>query len=249
MNQQSISFTATTLFVTAAAVTITYRFFRYFQSMQLCRSPVIVGTGGNLGDSTPLGGHVDGVFLRGNHVWKRLQNRGRGDRELRFLRMASSDSRWSEFVPKFEGVETEVDGSKWLVMDSLVGGFESELSMDIKIGTRTWGAQTSPRKAMRQKLKSYTTTSGDLGVRIISAKIRNPNGQLDNVGQKVGKPARSREEVKRDIYRFLKTPKLRQEAIVWLEKLKDLFSTQKEWCFYVRFYHIEIFFFRTKFRT
>eukprot|EP00941_MAST-03F_sp_MAST-3F-sp1_P002990 g2990.t1 len=183
--------------------------------------------------TTPLGGHRDGVFIRGDLVWKRVQDRGRGPREKAFLEAAALDSRWAEFVPRLLRLQKDEEGGEWLVMDSLLAGLPpNACTMDIKMGTRTWGAAASPRKALRQQRKSHSTTSANLGVRITAAQLKHSDGTVEEFGQKVGRPAKTFSEVKHHLRRFLCTPTLRADAHRWLTRLKDHFEYQTEWCFY-----------------
>jgi hypothetical protein len=213
-----------------------------------------------------MGGHADGVRFAGDRVWKRVQDRGRGERERVFLEAAARDPRWRPFVPAFEGVQTDDEGVEWLVMRSLHAGIDDPVCMDVKMGTRTWGAMASPTKQRRQQRKSAVTTSGALGLRISAAIVRResaadveprarpaservpegpgtsaaPGPALDGgvvyeyleIGQKKGRPARTRAEVRRDLGRYLRTPRLRADARAWLESLERLFLAQTEWCFY-----------------
>merc|ERR1712037_137481 len=96
---------------------------------------------------------------------------GRGQREAAFYKNISSSSDPSialfcQFVPQFFGVSRKVqeDGTKaeFLMMENLTQGIKLPCIMDVKIGARTWGPDSSPSKQASQDA-SYSGTKKPFG--------------------------------------------------------------------------------------
>jgi hypothetical protein len=120
-------------------------------------------------DDAQAGGHVDGVRFMGSMLHKRLQNEGRGDREVAALAALAQSPRWRDYVPRYGGVHTDVSaagGSEpWLVMENLAAGMVQPAVMDIKIGTRHFSSDSPSQKIAKEKKKARTTTIGTHGLR------------------------------------------------------------------------------------
>merc|ERR1712192_221223 len=104
-------------------------------------------------------------------VLKPIQDGARGLREADFYKNISSSSDPSialfyQFVPQFFGISRKVqdDGSKaeFLMMENLTQGFKLPCIMDVKIGARTWGPDSSPEKQASQDA-SYSGTKKPFG--------------------------------------------------------------------------------------
>jgi len=104
-------------------------------------------------------------------VLKPIQDGARGLREAAFYKNISSSSDPSvalfyQFVPQFFGVSRKVqeDGTKaeFLMMENLTQGFKLPCIMDVKIGARTWGPDSSPAKQASQD-GSYSGTKKPFG--------------------------------------------------------------------------------------
>eukprot|EP01044_Picomonas_judraskeda_P014355 COSAG03_NODE_2270_length_2933_cov_1.792519_1_plen_211_part_00 len=68
-------------------------------------------------DDAQAGGHVDGVRFMGAMLHKRLQDEGRGDREVAALAALAQSPRWRDYVPRYGGLRTEPAGREsWLLM-------------------------------------------------------------------------------------------------------------------------------------
>ena len=117
-------------------------------------------------DDAQAGGHVDGVRFMGAMLHKRLQDEGRGDREVAALAALAQSPRWRDYVPRYGGLRTEPAGSEsWLVMENLAAGMVRPAVMDIKIGTRHFSSDAPPKKIAKEKKKANTTTIGTHGLR------------------------------------------------------------------------------------
>jgi len=99
-------------------------------------------------------------------VLKPIQGGERGRREAAFYKNISSSSDPSialfcQFVPQFFGISRKVqeDGTKaeFLMMENLTHGIKLPCIMDVKIGARTWGPDSSPEKQASQDA-SYSGT-------------------------------------------------------------------------------------------
>merc|ERR1712192_255650 len=104
-------------------------------------------------------------------VLKPIQDGARGLREADFYKNISSSSDPSialfyQFVPQFFGISRKVqdDGSKaeFLMMENLTQSFSPSCIMDVKIGARTWGPDSSPEKQASQDA-SYSGTKKPFG--------------------------------------------------------------------------------------
>lgn len=116
-------------------------------------------------DDAQAGGHVNGVRFMGTMLHKRLQNEGRGDREVAALAALAQSPRWHDFVPQFGGVQTESGGESWLMMENLAAGMLRPAVMDIKIGTRHFSSDAPAKKIAKERKKAETTTIGTHGLR------------------------------------------------------------------------------------
>lgn len=102
----------------------------------------------------------------GTMLHKRLQDEGRGDREVAALAALAQSPRWRDYVPRYGGLRTESAGTEsWLVMENLAAGMAQPAVMDIKIGTRHFSSDASPKKIAKEKNKASTTTIGTHGLR------------------------------------------------------------------------------------
>ena len=84
-----------------------------------------VKDGGDAGRRSQLfSGHAEDIKFNGHWLMKKFQSGGRGEREARALQTLSSDSRWSPFVPSFEGIveDYQQHGGLWLKMQNLTSG-------------------------------------------------------------------------------------------------------------------------------
>jgi len=104
-------------------------------------------------------------------VLKPIQAGERGQREAAFYKDISSSSDPSvalfyQFVPQFFGLSRKImeDGTKaeYLMMENLTQGFKLPCIMDVKIGARTWGPDSSPEKRAAQDA-SYSGTKKPFG--------------------------------------------------------------------------------------
>jgi len=104
-------------------------------------------------------------------VLKPIQDGERGQREAAFYKNISSSSDPSvalfcQFVPQFFGISRKVkeDGTKaeFLMMENLTQGIALPCIMDVKIGARTWGPDSSPEKQASQDA-SYSGTKKPFG--------------------------------------------------------------------------------------
>ena len=182
-----------------------------------------------------IGGHKYGVWIVGNRCYKRFQTRGRGEREYNFLRIANEKTcDWYDFVPRLANPSVvERNDSKWLVMENILSGFKDGVIMDVKMGRRTWGANTSKAKRKRKAQKDRIYTSFEFGVRLVAAEIKSEKfGDTKLLGDKVGYPVTNRRQLQTGILNFLNTKELRLRATTILRRIMKVFKNERGFIFY-----------------
>ncbi|KAA8540589.1 hypothetical protein F0562_024492 [Nyssa sinensis] len=123
-----------------------------------------------------LGPLVDGS----GRFYKPLQDNGRGDDELKFYKLFSSNTGIPDhirrFFPVFYGTEDILasDGTglcSHLVLQDLVSNHLNPSIMDIKIGSRTWAPEFPEDYIKKCSKKDKETTGLTLGFRISGLEI------------------------------------------------------------------------------
>jgi len=101
---------------------------------------------------------------REGSVLKPIQPGERGRREASFYAQIASDpdaSAFADFIPKYYGL-TRRGEAEFLMMGNLTLGLALPCIMDVKIGARTWGPDSTPAKRAAQDA-SYSGTKQPFG--------------------------------------------------------------------------------------
>ena len=106
-------------------------------------------------------------------------------------------------------------------MENILSGFKDGVIMDVKMGRRTWGANTSKAKQKRKAKKDKIYTSFEFGVRLVAAEIKSEKyGETKLLGDKVGHPVTNQHELQMGILNFLNTKELRLRARSIVRRIK-----------------------------
>jgi hypothetical protein len=191
-----------------------------------------------------VGGHKDSILWQSGSgsILKQHQNKGRGEKEVEFLRLASSDASLSSFVPRFisvrnsskEIISNESETPCWIEMQDLLAGMERPLVMDIKIGIITYSPDATDEKKAEQSQKAMGTTTPKLGVRIIGASMpaANGGGGLEFIGSKfkTGEPSDT-VSFAAALARFLPSRRLLLHALRRTRRIAAWFESQRDFAF------------------
>jgi hypothetical protein len=200
------------------------------------------GGAGGYADDSQAGGHVDGVRFEGTMLRKRLQDQGRGDREVAALAALARSARWQRFVPQFGGTVTdaEEEGQAWLVMENLVANMERPCVLDLKVGTRHYSPDAPPKKVAKELHKAASTTIATHGLRIVGCRIPHSDplasssagaGWREVWGYKLGRDATA-DVLPAVLHRFLGTSRRRRSALAFALDLQATLQAQREHVFY-----------------
>ena len=91
----------------------------------------------------------------------------------------------ADFIPKFYG-NHKIDGTEYLVISDLSGGFKSPCVADLKVGTRHYDLQATEQKITELTNKAENSTTPTLGVRVIDVTTRKDGAVTYNCDKKQG---------------------------------------------------------------
>ena len=122
------------------------------------------------------GGHAGIMIFEGNRLLKKCKQNEISFFEWMHLQADPIMEDFKKIAPEFYGIE-ERNGSRYVVLENLLQGYDHPNIMDCKLGKITWTSHHTEEKIRNQEAKDFLTTTGSLGFRISGLVVKSSSGE------------------------------------------------------------------------